>query len=40
MVKASLTGTDPSHETGVYLPYEEGVKIVRAIIDFLVKYGR
>jgi hypothetical protein len=40
MVKASLTGMDPSHKTDVYLPYEEGVKIVQAIIDVLVKYGR
>jgi hypothetical protein len=27
-----------SVRTSVYLPYEEGVKIVRAIIDILVKY--
>jgi hypothetical protein len=39
-VEISLTTRAPSLQTGVYLPYEEGVKIVRAIIDFLVKYGR
>jgi hypothetical protein len=39
MVKASLTGIGPDHKPCVFLPYEGGVKIVRAIIDILVKYG-
>jgi hypothetical protein len=30
----------PSLETDIRLPYEEGVKIVRAIIDFLAKHRR
>jgi hypothetical protein len=30
----------PGLEIGIRLPYEEGVKIVQAIIDILVKHGR
>jgi hypothetical protein len=40
VVKANLLDAYPALKTGVYLPYEEGVKIVQAIIDILVKHGR
>jgi hypothetical protein len=40
VVVAVPTDMAPSHKTDTYLPYEEGVKIVQAIIDFLVKHGR
>jgi hypothetical protein len=39
VVEASLTEGYPTLEIGVHLSYEGGVKIVRAIIDILVKYG-
>jgi hypothetical protein len=40
VVEAVPITWDPCLEIGVHLPYEEGVKIVQAIIDILVKYGR
>jgi hypothetical protein len=39
VVAAAPTDMVPAHQTDVGLPYEEGVKIVQAIIDFLVERG-
>jgi hypothetical protein len=39
VVDANPIAMAASVRTSVYLPYEEGVKIVRAIIDFLAKRG-